>query len=350
MFGIPSTKIKLRNLIILISFITVFVSCKKNLSFETDSEKSLTANDITDSKLLAAAKQFYLEQKNLPLSDNSKAQRPIDFLLPDWQSVKFTRNSLGEKVIGVPLTSADFEYNEMNVLVKGGVTYGIIKRYNHRSAEESDLTIVSSNGSVIGKAVYFRKNHSAKIDIKYRSSNQKYSPLFIKMEETVNGGELEEVIITPGGGGGSTNPPIVFPPTPVVPNPPPAGGEGSGYGAVATEPDSEDGDGGWNDYIPQEIAKQTMPNYQDFVNAYPDLVADAVYDLIGGDLLAAKLADPNQWRNACAIRVSRALNYSGKPIPEIPGLTKKGADGKNYIFRGGLLMSTWQELLILQLQ
>ena len=54
--------------------------------------------------------------------------------------------------------------------------------------------------------------------------------------------------------------------------------------------------------------------------------------MIGGDVLKAFEADPESYRNACALRVSMALNGADADIPYIKGQTLKGADGKNYIY------------------
>ena len=44
--------------------------------------------------------------------------------------------------------------------------------------------------------------------------------------------------------------------------------------------------------------------------------------------------DPKQrWSNTCAVRISYILNYSGMPIPYIPGQTVSGADKRWYFFR-----------------
>lgn len=42
------------------------------------------------------------------------------------------------------------------------------------------------------------------------------------------------------------------------------------------------------------------------------------------------------------MRVSRALNYSGIIIPDLPGKTLKGADGKNY-FLGAKNLNEWMK-------
>lgn len=80
--------------------------------------------------------------------------------------------------------------------------------------------------------------------------------------------------------------------------------------------------------------KQPKPNYFDVYNNYPkndygyDLEIPEVANRIGGEV---KLQyDQGNISNACAIRVSFALNHSGINIPEVTGKTWKGSDGKNY--------------------
>lgn len=72
--------------------------------------------------------------------------------------------------------------------------------------------------------------------------------------------------------------------------------------------------------------------YADLVAAYPNVPLAEVKTLIGGRV------DADWIENACALRVSRALNYGGLPVPFIRDADKKqqtvtGADGKWYIFR-----------------
>lgn len=66
--------------------------------------------------------------------------------------------------------------------------------------------------------------------------------------------------------------------------------------------------------------------YPDYVN-YPDPAQ--VKKLVGGE------ADEGWIVNTCAIRLSRALNYNGVPVPKgFPGLlTVKGGDAKRYALR-----------------
>lgn len=54
----------------------------------------------------------------------------------------------------------------------------------------------------------------------------------------------------------------------------------------------------------------------------------AVKTMIGGAVNASWIT------NTCVIRVSRAFNYGGAPIPKWPGLnTVRGGDGKRYAYR-----------------
>lgn len=89
---------------------------------------------------------------------------------------------------------------------------------------------------------------------------------------------------------------------------------------------------------------QPRPSFSQILNNYPkyatndtrvwdDIDADGVYALLGGEALNLHLTQKNDYNNACALRVSRALNYSGVTIPAITNQTIKGADGKNYFIK-----------------
>lgn len=61
-----------------------------------------------------------------------------------------------------------------------------------------------------------------------------------------------------------------------------------------------------------------------------------VYKLIGGDVLRNFKSDPDSYANACACRLSRALNYAGQkinPSDSSPGGYAKGGDSLNYLYR-----------------
>lgn len=73
-----------------------------------------------------------------------------------------------------------------------------------------------------------------------------------------------------------------------------------------------------------------IPPYSLLKKNFPAHGLDAVKKLIGGG------ADADYIQNACALRISRALNYSGAPLP--PGSSDtfvrvKGADGMRYALR-----------------
>lgn len=81
---------------------------------------------------------------------------------------------------------------------------------------------------------------------------------------------------------------------------------------------------------------QPKPSFANMYANYPkdannnDLPLPDVCALIGGQVKSKY--DGGNIENACALRVSRALNYSGVVIPNISGQTLIGADGKNYFY------------------
>ncbi|MGG9971433.1 T6SS effector amidase Tae4 family protein [Ferruginibacter sp. SUN002] len=101
----------------------------------------------------------------------------------------------------------------------------------------------------------------------------------------------------------------------------------------------------WNDNT-TTFPPQALPKWLDVFNNYPkdpitgcDMPAPDVYKLVGGSLLTAYNSNPIKYANACALRVSRALNYSGVTIPFISGQTSKGADGKYYFISSAKLFN-----------
>lgn len=212
--------------------------------------------------------------------------------------------------------------------MKGGISYGIIKRYYHVSPQASDLQVVSTNGVLLGKLIYSR---TASVHCKYITMSTKgQRSKFMNTQETI---ELEEVVIYPPGGGAPYIP-IIFPPAPVS-TPPSPGGVAYPDGAVADE--AEPSDGGWgqsNFYW--NIQKMTMPTKAAFLEAYPKpgvVTSTELYIQIGWSLKDAAIANPTAYANTCVIRICKALNACGKLIPEADGKTLKGADGKNYLVK-----------------
>lgn len=91
--------------------------------------------------------------------------------------------------------------------------------------------------------------------------------------------------------------------------------------------------------------KQNLPSYQKFDSVYPKInggkmPGPQVFELVGGEVLA--LANQHNYTNACATRVSRALNYSNVVIPHINEKTFKGADNK-YYFLGAANLIEWMK-------
>ncbi len=69
-------------------------------------------------------------------------------------------------------------------------------------------------------------------------------------------------------------------------------------------------------------------------NNYPGTYSAAgVYELIGGKVNQNYLNNPNDFANSCALRMSRALNYSGHEISYQKGKTGSGDDKKWYYYR-----------------
>jgi hypothetical protein len=85
--------------------------------------------------------------------------------------------------------------------------------------------------------------------------------------------------------------------------------------------------------------KQPRPNFYSVYDNYPKMeIASGQFDdktpaqvanEIGGQVLSEFLGSPDL--NFCCIRLSMALQKAGVTIPDVPGKTWKGADGKNFI-------------------
>lgn len=89
--------------------------------------------------------------------------------------------------------------------------------------------------------------------------------------------------------------------------------------------------------------QQNLPSWSAFEAAYPkhgDPLYDTpieVYTKIGGSILEQYNSNPPKYQNTCALRISKALNYSGVNIPEGEG-RYKGADGKYYFLSAKALL------------
>lgn len=84
------------------------------------------------------------------------------------------------------------------------------------------------------------------------------------------------------------------------------------------------------------------PAFQRLWDAYAEVgqsAAPDVYALVGGNVADLHTANPADYSNACALRMSRAFNYGGYPVPSgtiIPGTNiyrVRGGDSKPYILR-----------------
>jgi hypothetical protein len=90
---------------------------------------------------------------------------------------------------------------------------------------------------------------------------------------------------------------------------------------------------------------QTLPCWQQMYTNYPksatgdDLPGPQVYGLVGGQVYSMYNSNPAAFQNACALRVSRALNHSGVVIPSIANQTYSGSDGKYYFLSSAKLFN-----------
>jgi len=86
--------------------------------------------------------------------------------------------------------------------------------------------------------------------------------------------------------------------------------------------------------------QQTLPSWNTFYSAYPNESSAQLYGVVGDAVAQAQIDYPVETQNGCALKVSRALNYSGIVIPNIPGKTLKGADNK-YYFLNAKALNVW---------
>lgn len=77
------------------------------------------------------------------------------------------------------------------------------------------------------------------------------------------------------------------------------------------------------------------PLFSTLWSNYPvKMAAPDVYGLVGGQALALYKENPTGYANACALRLSRSLNYGGMPIKQSTrGYKVKGSDNKPYLLR-----------------
>lgn len=129
-----------------------------------------------------------------------------------------------------------------------------------------------------------------------------------------------------------------------------SGGGNSPQGSTADDANysisDTDPDIAWWDDNTTTFPPQTLPSWANINANYPktvvngidcDMPAPDVYSLVGGPILSLFNSNPVAYGNACALRVSRALNYSGVVIPNIPGHTFLGGDNKYYFLSSAKL-------------
>ncbi|MCI5911855.1 MAG: T6SS effector amidase Tae4 family protein [Prevotella sp.] len=89
--------------------------------------------------------------------------------------------------------------------------------------------------------------------------------------------------------------------------------------------------------------KKIMDTYRQSKGKYKG--PSSFYASLGGEIAVEAQAHPTWFENACAARLSYALNENGISIPYIPGQTMKGSDGKNYFLRAidmkGFFLRIW---------
>ncbi|USE84081.1 type VI secretion system amidase effector protein Tae4 [Acinetobacter tibetensis] len=77
------------------------------------------------------------------------------------------------------------------------------------------------------------------------------------------------------------------------------------------------------------------PLFYELWKNYPiKMAAPDVYQTVGGQAFALYQENPTGYANACALRLSKALNYGGMPIKQTTkGYKVKGKDNKPYLLR-----------------
>ena len=116
-------------------------------------------------------------------------------------------------------------------------------------------------------------------------------------------------------------------------------------------PEGEDNGDEFNysDYTDIQTTTQTLPSRNLFYSHFPKVGTNGmpspqVYQLVGGHPYQAHLAGNPNYQNACALRISRALNYSGNTIPIFKNnnneqKTERGDDNLNYILDASSLLA-----------
>lgn len=91
--------------------------------------------------------------------------------------------------------------------------------------------------------------------------------------------------------------------------------------------------GGPGAVSPGSQVTSLRPRFSDLYTHFLDAPADIVYSTIGGKVEWNHVQQPEHFANACALRVSRSINYSGVRIPFEANKTGSGSDGNWYYYR-----------------
>lgn len=95
------------------------------------------------------------------------------------------------------------------------------------------------------------------------------------------------------------------------------------------------------------FTQDALPSFATFISAFPKTIngdntispmaSSDVYELVGGIMFTNHQNNVKGWKNACAIRVSRALNYCSKEIDNNATKVEIGKDNKRYIIQAKAL-------------
>ncbi|GEM_PF-1792248 len=105
-------------------------------------------------------------------------------------------------------------------------------------------------------------------------------------------------------------------------------------------------------YSTIQVQKFTLPTFSSVNQNFPrdpnnpvyGMPSSQVYQLVGGNMYTQNINGNPNYQNACAIRVSRALNYAGQSVPVFfndsrQQKSEKGSDNKNYILTAEAMLA-----------
>jgi len=236
--------------IYLISFclsLTVFCatfiqSCKKN--------DDIAVEDKPQGKLLDNARAWFKEQSLLsPSPDSNDIQ--LSSFKPDWNKFKVIKNAGGTDVIGIPLSTNDGSYMEINYFNIKERNFGIIKKYNWLNGE---MMIYSGTGRLQQRGLFDPTTNKISVLEKINGTNTMklaFEDMYYLPGVTINGGSTYTPPPPP--------PSYTFPPAPIYtppydPNTNPnniyyGGGSGNGPGGgTTTATDYNYSGDGFNDF------------------------------------------------------------------------------------------------------